>query len=113
MKISNNQTIQHGEQELIDAISADLNWQPIEEIIKKEHKLDLQENIEYRSGDLVVCNDQVAYQLEFDVRMAVTLLIDRQGNFISIKGGNDIIDLVEAADESPAQAAAGSKPKKK
>lgn len=84
MKITNYDVIKSGERELIDAITGDLDWGAIEEIIKEEHKLEIDENVEYKKGDIVVYNDQVAYKLEFDVKVVLSVLLDREGNYLSV-----------------------------
>ena len=53
MKVTHDEVIKKGEQDLIDAITADLDWETIEEIFKKEHKLNIEENVEYRNGDIL------------------------------------------------------------
>ena len=53
MKITDYEIIQNGEQELIDSINGDLDWEVMEDIFRKEHKLDFGEDVEYKRGDLV------------------------------------------------------------
>ena len=103
MKITDHDVIKNSEQELIDAITADLDWGTIEKIIKKEHNLEIEENIEYKKGDMVVYNDQVAYKLEFNVNVILSVLLDREGNYISVESSGSLgtsqnIDIVK--DES-------------
>ena len=90
MKITDHDVIKNSEQELIDAITADLDWGTIEEIIKKEHNLEIEENVEYKKGDIVVFNDQVAYQLEFNVNVILSVLLDREGNYISVESSGSL-----------------------
>jgi len=84
MKITNDQIIRNGEQDLIDAINGDLDWEVMEEIFQKEHKLGFGEDVEYKKGDIIVHDNQVAYRLEFDVKVNLSVLLDRQGGCISI-----------------------------
>lgn len=84
MKITDHEIIKTSEQELIDAITADLDWGAIDEIIRREHNLDIEEDVEYKKGDIVVHNDQVAYKLDFNVNVVLSVLLDREGNYISI-----------------------------
>jgi hypothetical protein len=83
MKITNNEIIRNGEQELIDAINGDLDWEAMEKIFQKEHKLGIGEDVAYKKGDIVVHNNQIAYRLEFDVKVTLSILLDRQGDYIS------------------------------
>ncbi|MBW2345848.1 MAG: hypothetical protein JRF53_18000 [Deltaproteobacteria bacterium] len=89
MKISNSEVIKSGEQDLIDAISGDLDWGVIEEIFRRDHKLGIGEDVEYKKGDIVVHNNQVAYRLEFDVKIILSVLLDRGGNYVSVTSPGD------------------------
>ena len=83
MKITNDEVIKTGEQELIDSINGELDWDVMEDIFKNQHHLEIGEDVEYRSGDLVVHDNQVAYQLEFDVKVKLSILVDRDGNYLA------------------------------
>ncbi len=90
MKITNSDVIKSGENELIDAISADIDWGVIEGVFGKEHKLGIEEDVEYKKGDIVVHNGQVAYELEFEVRVTLTVILDREGKYLAVKSSADI-----------------------
>lgn len=90
MQITNHDVIKSGEQELIDAITADLDWGTIEEIFSQAHQLKIEDNVEYKNGDIVVYNGQVAYKLEFDVNIVLAVLLDREGNYISVTSSGDL-----------------------
>jgi len=90
MKITNPEVIKSGEKELIDAINADLDWGAIEETFRKEHKLGIEENVEYKTGDIIVLDSQVAYKLEFEVKVMLSVLVDREGNYISVASSADL-----------------------
>lgn len=90
MKITNHEVIKSGEQELIDAITADLDWESIEDLFSREHKLKIEDNVEYKKGDIVVYNDQIAYQLEFDVNIVLSVLLDREGNYLAVTSSGDL-----------------------
>jgi len=83
MKITDDEIIRNGEQDLIDAINGDLDWEVMEEIFQKEHSLAFGEDVEYKKGDIIVHDNQVAYRLEFDVKVNLSILLDRQGSFIA------------------------------
>jgi hypothetical protein len=89
MKITNAEVIKSGERELIDAITADLDWSAIEEIIIKEHNLGIEEDIEYKSGDIISCNNQIAYKLEFEIKANLSILLDRNGDYLSVAISGD------------------------
>jgi hypothetical protein len=84
MKLTDSEIIKSGERELIDTIIGDLDWDAIEKIFKDRHQLQIRDDVEYRCGDLVVNNGQVAYHLEFDVKVRLSILLDRSGNYLSL-----------------------------
>jgi hypothetical protein len=97
MKLTDSQVIANREQELFDSIIADLDWAAIEEIFKKQHNLEIQEEVEYKKGDIVSHDSTVAYRLDFEVKVNLSILIDRQGNFLSVKSG--AVALAEGSPE--------------
>lgn len=98
MKITRREVIKEGEQELIDAITGELDWGAIEEIFEKEHRLKMSDDVTYESGDIVIHNNQVAYRLEFDVKMTLSLLLDRDGSCLSLASSADL-DPADGIDE--------------
>jgi hypothetical protein len=94
VKITNSETIKSSERELIDAITGDLDWSMIEDLVRERHKLTIQDDVEYRDGDIIVHDSQVAYRLDFEVKMNLSVIFDRNGNFLSLK--------TSEAEEAPA-----------
>ena len=89
MKITSSDVIRSGEQELIDVIIADLDWGAIEDIFKKEHKLGIEEEVEYKQGDIAIHDNQIVYKLRFEVKISLSVLLDREGNYISVTSSGD------------------------
>ena len=92
MKITDSEIIKAGERELIDTIIGDLDWNAIEKVFKERHHLQIQDDVEYRQGDIVVHNDTVAYKLDFDVKLTLSILLDRSGNYVSFTTGSQPVD---------------------
>jgi len=86
MKITNTDVIRNGEKELMDAIIADLDWGSIETIFREKHHLPIEEDVEYKGGDIVVHNNEIAYRMEFEARVTLSVLLDREGNYLSVTG---------------------------
>lgn len=103
MKITNSEIIKNGEQELIDAITADLDWGAIEKIIMKEHNLGIEEDIEYKSGDIIAVDNQIAYKLSFEVKVNLSVLLDRNGDYLSVN-----IDNRKESSDKEEETASGS-----
>ncbi len=90
MKITDSENIKNGETELIDALTGDIDWSAIETILREKHKLGLQEDVEYKSGDMVVYKDKIAYKLDFDVKVTLSVLFSRDGECLSLSTSADI-----------------------
>lgn len=82
MKIMESDAIRIGEKELMDAIIGDMNWAAIEKLFMEKHHLKIRDDVEYQRGDIVVHQNQVAYRLDFNVKIPLSLLCDRNGNFL-------------------------------
>ena len=74
MKVTDAEVIKSSERELIDAITADLDWGTIENIFRDEHGLGIDEDVEYKKGDIVVHKGRVAYQLDFEVKVTLSVI---------------------------------------
>lgn len=103
MKITNSQIIKAGEKELIDTIIDDLDWDVIKEMFREKLDLQIQDDVEYRRGDIVVYDNQIAYQLDFDVQATLSVLFDRAGNHLafntSVSGGDSSSDTSSVSND--------------
>jgi len=85
MKITDARVIQTGEKELMEAIIRDLDWDMIVEMFKTKYSLNLApDRMELRQGDLVVHQNQVAYKLDFDVKVTLSVMVDRRGKCFDV-----------------------------
>jgi len=84
MRITGVDVIKNGERDLMDAITADLDWSAVEGIFRERHHLSLEEDIEYKRGDIVVHDSQIAYRLDFLAKVTLSVLLDRNGNYLSV-----------------------------
>ncbi|MFA5905472.1 MAG: hypothetical protein WC836_16190 [Desulfobacula sp.] len=84
MKLTNPETIQESEKEFIDTINAELDWDAIEKLLFEKHSLTLQEEIDYKNGDLVVYKDRIAYKFDFEIKVPLSVVFDRQGECLDI-----------------------------
>jgi len=89
LKITDSEVIRSGEKELLDIIIGDLDWEAIEKIVKEKHQLRIQDDVEFRQGDIVVYDNTVAYKLDFDIKVTLTVLFDRDGNYLSFSTSGD------------------------
>ena len=116
VKITDSQVIKAGEKELIDTIIEDLDWDVIKEMFREKLDLQIQGDVEYRQGDIVVYDNQIAYQLDFDVKAMLSKLFDRSGNHLafntSVSDDDSLSDTVSVSDDEtlPAEATSADIP---
>ena len=84
MKLTNPETIQASEKEFIDTINAELDWDAIEQMLIEKHNFSLQDEVDYKNGDLVVYKDKIAYKFDFEVKVPLSVIFDRQGDCLKI-----------------------------
>jgi len=102
VKITDETALKILEKELVDSVVSDLNWEAIEQVFKDEHNLVLQDDVEYKNGDLVVHNDQLAYKFDFEVKVMLSVVLYRDGNYLLIKTPVNPIEDVPAPSEEEA-----------
>jgi hypothetical protein len=85
MKIANPEIIKKGEQEFIKAVADNLDWSVIKEIFRKEHNLELEEAVKYKDAKINVYDNRIAFSLDFDVKVRLSIQLDREGNYISVE----------------------------
>lgn len=84
MKLANPKTIQDGEKEFFDTVTAELDWKDIEKAMLEKQDVTLRDEIEYKDGDLVVYNNKIAYKFDFEVKTSVSFVFNRQGECLEL-----------------------------
>ena len=84
MNVANPEVIRKGEKALADAIASNFDPGMIQEIFKKVHNLDVGEDIKCKNASMGVHGDAVAYLIDFEVLVNLSVSLDRSGNFISV-----------------------------
>jgi len=84
MKVANSEVIRKGEKALADAIASNFDPGKIQEIFKKVHNLDVGEDIKCKNASIGIHGDEVAYSMNFEVLVNLSVFLDRSGNFISV-----------------------------
>ncbi|PIE75171.1 MAG: hypothetical protein CSA18_01170 [Deltaproteobacteria bacterium] len=101
MRVANREAIEIGEKELLDAVIAELDWDAIEKKLKEKHNISLQEDVEFKNGDLVVHGSKIAYELNFDVKITLSVLFDRFGECIELSAAGSKEEEIEEKEEAP------------
>lgn len=107
MKLTNPEKIQESEKDFIDTINAELDWEAIEKILMEKHKLTLQDDIDYKNGDLVVFKDKIAYKFDFEIKVPLSVIFNRDGECVEISTmqhdieGQDTFGLPDDEEDTP------------
>ena len=85
-----------GERDLMDIVTGSLNWDVIETLLEEKYGLSLQDDIEFKEGYLAVKEGCIAYQMDFQARITLSLMIGRDGRCVDVVAG-----AVSPVDEAP------------
>jgi hypothetical protein len=97
VKLTNPETIQESEKEFIDTINAELDWDTIEKLLLEKHKFAIQDEVDYKEGSLIVHNNQIAYKFDFEIKVPLSVIFNRQGECLEISTLKDEGDGDEQA----------------
>lgn len=84
MKLTNPESIQENEKEFIDTINAELDWDVIEQMLLDKHNFEVQDDIEYKDGNLIVYNNEIAYKFDFQIKVPLSVIFNRGGDCLSM-----------------------------
>ena len=84
MKLTNPESIQESEKEFIDTINAELDWDAIERLLLEKHGFAVQEEISYKDGNLIVHDNQIAYKFDFEIKVPLSVIFNRDGECLEI-----------------------------
>ena len=96
MKLTSQENIAQSEKEFIDTINAELDWEAIEKLLLEKHKFTLQEKIDYKNGNLIVYNDNIAYKFDFEIKVPLSVIFNREGECLEL---STLRDDLEKEDE--------------
>ena len=89
MKLAKPENIAQNEKEFIDTINAELDWEAIEKLLFKQHQFTLQEEIDYQDGSLVIHNDDIAYKFNFEIKVPLSIILNREGKCLKLSTTRD------------------------
>lgn len=105
VKVTDSDTIKSSENNLIDGLIGELDWQVIEALLREKYHLRLHDDVAYKSGDIIVHDRKIAYKLDFDVRVTLSLYVGRDGECFDIRASgsqdDDGNDFPPANPEDP------------
>ncbi len=89
MKLTNPELIQESEKEFIDTINAELDWDAIEQMLLEKHGFTVQEDVDYKDGNLIVHKNEIAYKFEFEIKVPLSVIFNRNGECLEISTQGD------------------------
>ena len=96
MKLINSEKIQESEKEFMDTINAEMDWEAIERMMIEKRIFTLEENTTRKNGDVIVYKDTIAYKFDFEIKIPISVIVNRQGECLNLSG---ITKKDEATDE--------------
>jgi len=90
MKITDPDVIKNGEKDLIQAVKDDLDLDTIKKIM--QNKINA-ESLSSKGGEIVVHNNEIAFRLDFNIKISGSLIFDRQGNYIPESDEEDVLPI--------------------
>jgi len=84
LKLTNSESIQESEKEFIDTIIAELDWDAIEQMLMDKHGFSVQDDVEYKDGNLIVHNNEIAYKFDFEIKVPLSVIFDRNGECLEM-----------------------------
>jgi len=89
VKLTNPETIQESEKEFIDTINAELDWNTIEKLLLEKHQFAIQDEVDFKEGNLIVHNNQIVYKFNFEIKVPLSVIFNRQGECLKISTVRD------------------------
>jgi hypothetical protein len=86
-KLVPEDAFEKGERDLMDIVTGSLDWDVIEKLLEEKYGLSLQDDIEFKKGRLTVKGDRIAYQMDFQARITLSLMIGRDGRCVDVVAG--------------------------
>lgn len=101
MKLTNPESIQASEKEFIDAINAELDWAVLEKILIEKYQFAILDEVNYKNGNLIVHNNEIAYKFDFELKVPLSVVFNRQGECLDVSTLGDRADLPDNGDLLP------------
>jgi hypothetical protein len=95
VKLTNPESIQESEKEFIDTINAELDWDALEKILFEKHGFAIQDEVDYKDGNLIVHNNEIAYKFDFEIKVPLSVIFNRVGECLEVSTLGDDSEALE------------------
>ncbi len=72
--------MENAKREMIEQIRASIDMDRLREVFLEQYSVEVGDDIDYKCGDIVVHDDRIAVELEYEVLLSLSVLIDSEGN---------------------------------
>ena len=100
MPIIEPEIIKAAEKELLSSMLASFDEYQIEKLFQETHSLILKEKMQFKGGQALVVDNQIAYQFDYSSVAAFPVLLNEMGKFMGFANPNDFHNLGEEENES-------------
>ena len=76
-------TIEEAVSDLIEKVKSNIQFDQVKAICAHKHFIEKIDKIDFKHGDIVTNNGQVAFKLDFKISYNLSLLLDRKGKLIN------------------------------
>lgn len=97
MKLTNPELIEESEKEFIDTINAELDWDAIEKILLEKYGFAIQDEVDYKEGNLIVHKNEIAYKFDFEIKVPLSVIFNREGECLEVSALGDDSETLEDA----------------
>lgn len=113
MKITDDQHISSNKATFFKGLFRSVAWPRVIEKIRERFRIAVQDEIRFVGGELVVDQSRVAYRLDVDVTVRLSMLCDQSGNCLRISSFREGEDMTKPDMENPETRAAIQRHRKK
>ncbi len=72
--------MENAKREMIEQIRASIDMDRLREVFLEQYSVEVGDDIDYKSGDIVIHDEKIAVELEYEVLLSLSVLIDSDGN---------------------------------
>lgn len=81
-KLANSEALEKAKSEIVDKVKDALNMKEIKQILEDQHNLEISDDLQVSSGEMIIRDNQLTYRMEFEVLLSLSVLLDADGNYI-------------------------------
>ncbi len=72
--------MENAKREMIEQVRASIDMDRLREVFLDQYSVEVGDDIDYKCGDIVIHDEQIAVELEYEVLLSLSVLIDSDGN---------------------------------